>query len=256
MPERAVYPLPIARPPFRASGTCAANCDVPKGHSRIAAHDYSRRLKPIMPHGALQLTLPKSNKERKRRKLGFRPPGRSGRKKAANTCYLDKAPTSTPNAAKLISMQPHRRSLPERFREDSRGGTVLGMLLLTGQLGPHERDGKPSDRATKLYEAGNRYAVIVGQYRAMIGVPRGVSGAGKGYDCHGQGELQCDMASCECVRRRQAYNSAYGALYREGRIVAMVVARVAIHDEPIHDELIPILTIGLGTLELEFGLRH
>lgn len=153
----------------------------------------------------------------------------------------------------MAGEQPHRVILPERFRLDHRAGTVLGELLLTGQLNPHGRDGKPSERALALYEAGARFRNIVGNYHAIIAVPRGTAGAGKSYGC--TGDENCEPTTCECVRRKRAYNDSHNALFCAGRTIQITVNRVVVHDEPCNDWQLPALIIGLGTLAREFGLK-
>jgi hypothetical protein len=158
----------------------------------------------------------------------------------------------------MAAQQPHRASLPERFRFDERAGTVLGALLLTGQLVPHKRDGQLSARACALYEAGIRYAGVVARYRAMIGTPRMSSGLGKGYPC--SGELACGLdpqgkrfAPCECKDRADDYNDAFGAL--AGHQVQVVVHRVVVHGEEVPYWQVPIVRLGLGVLARHFELR-
>lgn len=160
----------------------------------------------------------------------------------------------------LAGAQPHRVVVPERFRLDERAGTELGTLLLTGRLAPHGQDGKPSDRAKALHEAGRRYAGIVSRYRAMIGSPRTSNGAGKGYACLGEPSCGLDpqgkrIAPCECRARTLAYNDTFSALEGVGHQVHVVVNLVAIHDEPSQAWQLPALIIGLGTLARAFGLK-
>lgn len=172
----------------------------------------------------------------------------------------------------LAGAQPHRACLPERFRLDHRAGTVLGELLLTGRLAPHERDGKPSERALALYEAGERFSGIVRRYRAIIEAPgrarsawhvaddeeikkqREMEDTSRGFDC--PGEAFCNLAgSCECVNRKIAYNNAHDVLECAGRLFLVTVNRVVVHDESCQAWQLPALIIGLGTLARDFGLK-
>ena len=61
----------------------------------------------------------------------------------------------------LSGLQPHRVWLPQEQRLDQKGGSPLGCLNLLGVLSDAQ------------YLAGVRYAVVVGQYRAVIETPRG-----------------------------------------------------------------------------------
>lgn len=214
-------------------------------------------------HGNIALSVsPKSKKDAKRRKLGWRPPARSGRKPKPSVCYLDAPVLPPPSLGASVATQPHRVGLPERFRLDERAGTVLGALLLTGRLAAHDGDGKLSGRAQALYEAGQRYARIVSRYRAMIGAPLPGSGVGPGAEYTCLGTIPCGLDDrgkrihpCECMNRTVDYNGAHDALICAGRLVLMTVNRVAVHGDPCLAWQMPALIIGLGTLASEFGLR-
>ncbi len=150
--------------------------------------------------------------------------------------------------------QPHRRSMPLLHRTDPRAGSALGNLLLTGKLGPLDRKGFPSEGAQRLYEAGRRYAVVVGAYRAIIGTPSATSGSGRGYEC--LGEANCPPQHCGCLQRTKAYNDAIECLLRKGGWVAHFVARVAVHDEDCPSDMVPTLMRGLTILAKHFGIGH
>ncbi len=150
--------------------------------------------------------------------------------------------------------QPHRRPVPLLHRTDPRAGSVLGNLLLTGKLGPMDRKGFPSEAAQRLYEAGRRYAVVVGAYRAVIGTPCATAGSGRGYEC--LGEANCQPRSCTCLQRTEAYNNAVECLFREGQATAVVVSWVAVRDEDCLSVMVPLLRHGLAVLATHFGIGH
>jgi len=95
------------------------------------------------------------------------------------------------------------------------------------------------------YDAGCRYAVIVGEYRSVIEAPRSIGGSGRGFACCGG--LADD---CECYRRRRRYESAFEALMGAGRMACIAVGRVAVHRE---EAAIEALRDGLAVLARHFG---
>lgn len=227
-------------------------------------------------HGAIGLTVTLRNRKGRKRKQGRR---------SVVTGHLVREQV---NYQAMAGEQPHRVDLPERWRLDHRAGTVLGRLLLTGKLGAHERDDKPSEQALARYEAGERFSGIVRRYRVVIEAPGRARSAwhvtdddevkrqqlteetSRGFDC--RGDIVCELHlgrlrwrgdcrealtdSCECVNRMIAYNNAHDALACVGRSILVLVNRVVVHDEPCEDWQLPSLIIGLGTLAREFGLRH
>lgn len=137
----------------------------------------------------------------------------------------------------LAALQPHRRDLPETARLSEKAGTVLGNLNLTGCISDQQ------------HEAGRLYAADCGAYFATIGVPTGIAGGGRGYDC--RGERVCD--DCECLRRKARYNAAFEAVMAAGQRAAKSVAHVAVHGKPVLGELI-YLSRGLSALVRHYGL--
>lgn len=141
------------------------------------------------------------------------------------------------------SRQPHRRSLPEALRLDERAGTVLGRLYLRGRL------------SEPLFDAGTRWAVVVGEMRAAIEPPAATSGSGRGYDCDAslchamRGDLDY---RCECAQRTVRYNEAFCALMRAGRRALVAVNRAAIEDLPPWPGELPSLIAGLEALAWHF----
>lgn len=143
--------------------------------------------------------------------------------------------TPAVNYRKLTAQQPHRRALPPDARLDEKAVSELGRLELQGCI-------------TRLqYDTGNRYASIVGAYRATIGTPRAVAGAGHGYECSCTREQSC----YSCAERKRAYDGAYEALAASGRRALVAVNMVVINDEPTAD--IIELICGLNALSKQFG---
>lgn len=145
----------------------------------------------------------------------------------------------------MASQQPHRRWLPEAVRLDQKADSVLGCLNLINIIS----DGQ--------YEAGQRYARIVGQYRASIQTPAGTSGNGKGYICkpmHCMRPPPGVVIECECARRKENYDSAFAAVFEVGQKAARAVARVAVHGEPCPRGGLADLKRGLSALAKHFGI--
>lgn len=165
-------------------------------------------------------------------------PGRkrkSGRRKACGR--LEQA-DKRPDDRLKVARQPHRRELAGALPLDERAESALGRALLRKSITDAE------------YNAGVRYAVVAGEYRASIHVPRTTAGAGRGYDCNPD---WCSLESyrCECQARRNRYYRAWEALHDCGRHVLWQVVYVAIEDqEPVS---LPHLRAGLKALAEHFG---
>lgn len=143
----------------------------------------------------------------------------------------------------MAAAQPHRKWLPEALRESERAESVLGCLNLIKRISEQQ------------YEAGRRYSVIVGAYRAVIGVPGHMVGNGRGYDCS-QAACVVDPDSCICLVRTQAYQRAYEAISRVSRKAHLAINRVAIHNELCSHEQLSHLRDGLDALARHFGLTN
>lgn len=152
------------------------------------------------------------------------------------------------------SRQPHRRGLKDELRADERAESPLGRLMLREAINNDE------------YDAGARYAFLVGEYRATIGAPRTGAGSGRGFECLAvviadllgkPGSLRgsCgDEESCACLRRRKRYEDAFEALGDAGRGALMAVNRVSVQGaEPAAEEIV-YLVAGLRALARHFGL--
>lgn len=140
----------------------------------------------------------------------------------------------------LAAQQPHRVWLPEASRMSAKAVTPLGGLNLVGAI------------TDSQYEAGQRYVVIVAEYRASIGVPmKGQSASAKTYPC--MGAFNCE--DCECRRRKQRYDRAFEAVSAASQRAAKAVAHVAVHEGRYHDnEELRYLRMGLSALVIHFGL--
>ena len=165
------------------------------------------------------------NRKGRKRKSGRREP--SGRVRRAPVDYRA-----------MAALNPDRRGLPEALRTHERAGSSLGRLNLKKRISDHE------------YEAGQRYSVIVGAYRAMIGVPSHLVGAGRGYDCGGA--MTCPPDTCICRARQDRYDDAYCAIRTHAAHLA--VNAVAIHDHDISPDQLVHLREGLSALARHFGL--
>jgi hypothetical protein len=175
-------------------------------------------------HGIEMPTTIKNRKGRKRRSTRREPNGKPQR---ASVDYRS-----------MAALNPDRRGLPEALRTHERAGSELGRLSLKQRISDHE------------YEAGRRYAVIVGAYRAMIGVPAQLGGNGRGYDC--DGAMSCPQDTCICRKRQDRYDDAYCSIRTHAAHVA--VNAVAIHDQAIPPYQIEHLRAGLAALARHFGL--
>lgn len=105
-------------------------------------------------HGVIAI---KNRKGRKRK---------SGRRTASGRLIAEKL-----DFKGFVAAQPHRNWLPPSLQAHERASDVLGCLNLLKLISEHH------------YEAGQRFAVIVGAYRVAIGTPRGTFGSGRGYVC-------------------------------------------------------------------------
>lgn len=143
-----------------------------------------------------------------------------------------------PDDKLLAAAQPHRAWLPPDLRLSEKAGTPLGGLNLTNAISDEE------------YEAGQRWRVLVGEYRASIGIPDAANSGGRGYPCLGMS----DCERCECLRRKLAYDEAYHELWQAGQVAMKIVNRVAVQDEKCPYYGLSALKSGLRMLVRHFGL--
>lgn len=189
-------------------------------------------------HGHFAVTL---NRKGRKRKSGRRT--QSGRRIIVH-----------PDFRTMAANNPDRRSLPEAHRLSERAGTVLGRLNLLwrihGALDAKKRLPEEPGISDQEYEAGLRYARIVGSYLSMAGAPNGLSGHGKGYDCGGA--VDCEPALCICRQRTENYMRAYEAIpHRKAHIA---INWTAIQDNTPSEDQMPHLRAGLNALARHFGL--
>lgn len=165
---------------------------------------------------------------------------RAGRKRNTRMHLSNPAPRIDYRA--LCGEQPHRRGLPPDKRLSEKAETPFGCLNLMGVISDEQ------------HEAGQRYKVVVQEYRSSIGAPRGEFPMGKGYPC--KGELRCGMEEgslpCECRRRKNNYNEAFEALAEAGHRCQVEVAHVAVHGRPSGN--VKALLRGLDMLVRHFGV--
>jgi hypothetical protein len=144
--------------------------------------------------------------------------------------------------------QPHRRGVRSEDRMDERAESPLGRLALRNVI------------TSAMHDAGSRFNVVVGAYRATIEAPKGTSGGGGARSSCWAEEADtanyCRIASddCFCLRTKNTYDAAFEALSARGQIVAKVVARVAVHREDILPQDLVYLKVGLEALARHFGL--
>jgi hypothetical protein len=146
---------------------------------------------------------------------------------------------SAVNYRAMAAEQPHRRDLPVDKRQDRLAASNFGRMHLTGRINELQ------------HLAGERYAMVVGAYRATIQGPKAMSGSGRGYECVC---ARSDVAEqCECHRRRAAYERAFVALHCAGRPALMTVNAAAVQDQSCPVAGILELRTGLDALAKHFG---
>lgn len=180
----------------------------------------------------------------RKRKAGKRHPG--GELVRANRHPDDKV---------RAGRQPHRRRLNEGDRLSDRAESPFGQLSL---LRDPAREGKKVINESQ-YQAGEHYAILVGQYRSVIDGPRSTAGSGQGGGCEGGCALMmqlfgADKVLCRCLEAKQRYDRAFEALVRVGRRELMAVNRVAVHGQAIAQQDLVYLKNGLDGLARHFGL--
>jgi hypothetical protein len=144
----------------------------------------------------------------------------------------------------IAAGMPHRRNLPSKCLSDQKGESELGRMALHGHI-------------TDLqFTAGQKYAAIVGAYRATIEMPHGLAGGGRGFDCMGDCPLPDGNESddCICRNRKRRYDEAYKVLWKQGQKATKAVVTVAIYDNPCPVTWETELLWGLSALRDHFGL--
>lgn len=141
----------------------------------------------------------------------------------------------------LAAANPDRRDLPEKLRLSEKASSQIGKLNLLNQL------------TDQQYEAGRRFQVIVGAFRAVIGTPRGTSGGGKGYLCQPESCLM-DSTNCLCELRTANFRECCSVLIGVGQRVYNCTYRTAISDEPANGDELACVKLGLNALVRLFGI--
>lgn len=167
----------------------------------------------------------------------------TGRRHPSGQLVREAAPDDRLRTAR----QPHRRVLPAADRLSERAESPLGRLNLREIISDEQ------------YEAGARYAAVVGAYRATIEAPRVTGGSGRGVECTtawtgSAAWCRAYPGECRCTLRKARYDDAYDAVFSAGQRAAKAVARVAVHREAIADSDIGYLVAGLSALARHFGL--
>lgn len=179
---------------------------------------------------------------------------RKGRKRKSGRRYPSGDIVRTPavNYRGMAEEQPHRAWLPESVRGDERAASVIGCLNLlyrTSRLPSAKRPGL-TDRQ---YNAGRRFSVITGEFRAAIGTPRGTAGGGRGYRCEPTACL-VDAENCICERRIRRFNDCASVLLSASQMAYNITYRVAVSDESCNEREVVHLKNGLNALAHFFGI--
>lgn len=159
------------------------------------------------------------------------------------------------NYAKLAAQQPHRRgielpaNLSDRQRAkigdpgtNPRAATEFGRMALEGLISEAQ------------YVAGEKYARVVGKWRAMIGGPRAIAGIGRGYDCKADCRHTYPPDPCECRDRQQAHDAAFKALGPAGAAAHAAVDCVVLCNQTLSGDALTIVDLraGLSALAKHF----
>jgi hypothetical protein len=154
------------------------------------------------------------------------------------------------------ALQPHRIRLPEALRCDEKAESVLGCLNLIYRISKRTSANRPGI-TDEQYEAGRRYAVLVGAYLAMAGAPRSTAG-------NGHGGHECPTGTCDtCRNAMERYMRAHEAIGRHCQGIPRVcrhthaaVNWVVIDDNLCTAEQLEYLKLGLTALARHFGLTR
>lgn len=146
------------------------------------------------------------------------------------------------NPLKQVASQPHRREAPGRFREFPEAESEFGRLMLNGMITPAQ------------YEAGRSYALLVGLYRAVYGIP---SPDPRAIDLlssmgHGAGDTPPEVA----VNVRRRYDDAFIACGEAGEAARKAVNAHAVFERKLHcRHSLTLLRRGLDFLVCHFRIN-
>ena len=169
--------------------------------------------------------------------------GRRGRKRKSGPRNKNGRLIPQINYRALAAEQPHRRDLPKDARLRAEGFNELGRLYLKGIITEPE------------YLAGQEFARVTAMYRATIGPPRALAGAGGGYVCNPE-PCREEPQYCACAQRRLAYMVLHDVLSAAGRRVLIAVKHVVIEDKHPAAEYQLFAIYGLIRLARHLGLTE
>ena len=210
--------------------------------------------------------------------------GRAGRKRSARARYrggrLKPKAKEVEEHVHIARAQPHRRLLKSNDRISELAESSLGRLALRGIVSAAER------------AAGERFAGIVGAYRAVIEGPRPVRSlmpettpervksdeelSARRFACPSEHadpierkvtlagqtisvrEWPCQQPgeACACAERRTRYMRAYEAIAAVGRRAVMAVVAVAVRGEELLPSERVYLKRGLMAAAVHLGLTE
>lgn len=200
----------------------------------------------LQTHGVGMSIAPSKNRKGRKRKSGRRQP--DGRLARISLDYRA-----------MAAFNPDRADLPAAYRLDERAGTCLGRLNIVYRISDSRKANAGHSEKFGItevqYQAGQKYARIVGAYLAQAGSPRCTAGTGRSHSC--RGDANCPPETCICRMQTEDYMRANEAIERDaGRAGHMAVNRVAIHDQPISADQLPPLRMALTALARHLGLTN
>jgi hypothetical protein len=156
----------------------------------------------------------------------------------------------------MATLQPHRIVLPEALRGDEKAESVLGCLNLIYRISKRTAGNRPGI-TDEQYEAGRRYSVLVGAYRAMAGAPRSTAGSGNGGHACSTGTCdKCQATMDQYMRAHEAIGRDCGGIPRISRQTHAAVNWVVIEDNLCNADQLEWLKRGLSALARHFGLTN
>jgi hypothetical protein len=126
-------------------------------------------------------------------------------------------PEKRPDDRVKTSRQPHRRALPDDMRLDERAESPLGRMNLRGEID------------ADCYDAGARYAFVVGQYASTIEAPRSTAGSGRGSACAVESEAEAELPTERRFLFARANDDAVarGSCWKNPETAPACAARIA-----------------------------
>jgi hypothetical protein len=156
----------------------------------------------------------------------------------------------------MAALQPHRIRLPEALRADEKAESELGRLNLFYRISKRTAGNRPGI-TDEQYEAGRRYAVLVGAYLAAAGAPRATAGNGHGsHECLSGACEKCQQTVERYMRAHESIGRACMGIPRTCRHTHAAVNWVVIDDNLCNAEQLEYLKLGLSALADHFGLTN